>query len=137
MTSFKCVHFNEVIINHVGTDYSSDGNGRMKIASIISQLLIYNTYCGTHRATTTTNVRHRKQRETHLPLYEGLKMHGDGRQKKQIDNAHALGLSVFYYRVMEVNMLLVEQCASSMLKMKLLCQLIYDTMSLSQMMWTT
>lgn len=32
----------------------------------------------------------------------GLKLHGDGRQKKQINNANAFGISVSYNRVMEV-----------------------------------
>ena len=37
------------------------------------------------------------------PCMKGIKMHGDGRQKKRIDDSHALGLSVSYSsRVMEV-----------------------------------
>ena len=77
-------------------------SGRTKIACVISQQLIYNTYSGTHHTVKTTAIRHRKEHETPFPLYQGLKMHGDARQKKQIDKAHEFGLSVSYSRVMDV-----------------------------------
>ena len=77
-------------------------HGRAKIACSISQLLIYNTHSGTHHATKTNTIRHNREHETPFPLYQGLKMHGEARLKKQIDNAHELGLSVSYGRVMEV-----------------------------------
>ena len=37
-----------------------------------------------------------------FPLYQGLKMHGEARNKKQIESAHAFGLSVSYNHVMDV-----------------------------------
>ena len=43
-----------------------------------------------------------KDHETPFPLYQALKMHGYGRQKKQLENAHDFGLSVSYGRDMEV-----------------------------------
>ncbi len=53
---------------------------------------------------TTSTIRHGKDHETPFPLYQGLKMHGDARMKKQIENAHNFGLSVSYGRVMEVKL---------------------------------
>ena len=60
-------------------------------------------------------------------------------KKKQTDNARALGLSVLYDRLMDVKyaILLLEQWAIGMLKMELMCQLIYDTTSLLHTMSTT
>ena len=78
-------------------------HGRDKVSCTISQLLIYNIYGGTHHATKTNTIRHGKEHETPFLLYHGLIMHGDhARQKKQIENAHELGLSVSYDRVMNV-----------------------------------
>ena len=77
-------------------------HGKDKVACTISQLLIYNTYGGTHHAMKTNTIRHGKEHETPFLVYHGLNMHGDARQKKQIENAHELGLSVSYDRVMNV-----------------------------------
>ena len=76
-------------------------HGRDKVACTISQMLIYNTYGGTHNATKTNTIRHGKEHETPFLLYQGLKMHGDARPMKQIENAHELGLSVSYDRIMD------------------------------------
>lgn len=83
-------------------DMNAHIHGRVKIASTISQQLVYNTCSGTHHATKTDTIRHGKGHETPFVLYQGLKLHGDGRLKKQIENAHELGLSVSYGRVVEV-----------------------------------
>ena len=79
-------------------------HGRDNVACTISQLLIYNTYGDTHHghATQTNTIRHGKDHETPILLYQGLNMHGDARLKKQIENAHELGMSVSYDRVMDV-----------------------------------
>ncbi|KAL8577258.1 hypothetical protein ACOMHN_022446 [Nucella lapillus] len=84
----------------IGGDANLDA--REKIACNISQLLIYNTSKGTHHAVKTAAVRHNKERETPFPLYHGLKLHGNGRDKKQIGIHHEQGISVSYNRVMEV-----------------------------------
>ena len=74
-----------------------------KIACTISQLLTYNTvkYAS---SSDSTAIRHSKERETQFTLYHGIKLHGDARLKHQIQNAHRLGLSVSYDRVMEVKL---------------------------------
>ena len=76
---------------------------RAKIACTISQLLTYNTvkYAS---SSDSTAIRHSKERGTPFPLYHGIKLHGDARLKHQIQNAHSLGLSVSYDRVMEVKL---------------------------------
>lgn len=76
--------------------------GRTRIACAISQIVIYNTYHGTHHVSKTSTIRHRVEHETPFVLYKGLKMHGEARLKKQIENAHQVGMSVSYDRVMEV-----------------------------------
>ena len=44
----------------------------------------------------------RKERETPSPLYIGLKLHANSRQKDAIAIFHALGVSVSYDRIMDV-----------------------------------
>ncbi|KAL8566020.1 hypothetical protein ACOMHN_019462 [Nucella lapillus] len=76
--------------------------GRARVASVIGQQIIYNTCSGSHHDTKSSNIRHNKEHETPFPLYQGLKLHGQGRQKKEISNANAFGLSVSYSRVLEL-----------------------------------
>jgi len=76
--------------------------GRARVASVIGQQIIYNIYSGSHHPTKSSNIKHSKERETPFSLYMGLKLHGDGRQKKQISNANTFGIFVSYNRVMEV-----------------------------------
>ena len=59
---------------------------RAKVAymSIISQMLIYNTY-STHHNTKTTTIRNSKEHETPFLLYQGLNIHGDARLKIKTD----------------------------------------------------
>ena len=49
-------------------------------------------------------MRHTKERETPFPLYQGHKLHGQGRNKKQIEINHKQGISVSYKRVMDVKL---------------------------------
>lgn len=71
-------------------DNNEHAFGRAKIACIISQLLIYNTYSGTYHASQSDTIRHGKEREMPFLLYQGLKMHGEARLKKQIEKTHDL-----------------------------------------------
>ena len=89
---------------HVPEKRGGDSNldVREKIACNISQLLIYNACKGTHHDVKSAAVRHNKKRETPFPLYHALKLHGNGRNKQQIDIDHEHGISVSYNRVMEV-----------------------------------
>ena len=75
---------------------------RDKIACNISQLLIFNDVKGTYHTVNTPAVRHSNERETPFPLYRGLRLHGHGRDKKQIGIDKDHGISASYARVMEV-----------------------------------
>ena len=87
---------------------------RDKIACNISQLLIFNAVMGTYHTVNTPAVRHSKERETPFPLYRGLRLHGQGRDKKQIGIDKDHGISVSYGRVMEVKRGVVRAvCARS------------------------
>ena len=55
-----------------------------------------------HHAVKTAALRHCKERETPFPLFHGLKLHGYGWNKKEIEIDHEQGISVSYTHVMEV-----------------------------------
>jgi hypothetical protein len=46
--------------------------------------------------------RHSRQREPPLPVYIGLKVHGETRSKELVETLHALGVSIGYKRVLEI-----------------------------------
>ena len=74
--------------------------GRKRIANTIAQQIIYNSCTGSNYTKKSNNIRHNLDHETPFPLYMGLRLHGYGRQKQQINNANAFGISVSYKRVM-------------------------------------
>ena len=76
--------------------------GRARVANVIAQQIIYNTCGDSHHIRKPSSIRHNKEHETPFPLYQGLKLHGDGRQKTQINSANAFGISVSYNRVLDV-----------------------------------
>ena len=87
---------------------------RDKIACNISQLLIFNAVKGTYHTVDTPAVRHSNERETPFLLYRGLRLHGHGRDKKQIGIDKDHGISASYARVMEVKRGVVRAvCARS------------------------
>ena len=74
---------------------------RSNVASIISQLVVYNT---AKRSTPgTIAMRHSKHRETPFPLYVGLKLHTDAKLKHLITAFEGMGLSISYQRERELN----------------------------------
>ena len=72
---------------------------RMKVAYLISQLIITNS---SRRSSDASLLYQMKERETPFPLYIGLKLHSYDRMKTFIMTLHQYGLSVSYDRVMEV-----------------------------------
>ncbi|KAF4114423.1 hypothetical protein G5714_004646 [Onychostoma macrolepis] len=74
-------------------------SARVRVACTISQLICSNAAKQSSRALT---LYQRKERETPFPLYVGLKLHGNDRNKGIIKKFHALGISVSYERVMDV-----------------------------------
>ena len=77
-------------------------------------LLIFSAVKGTYHTVNTPAVRHSNERETPFSLYSGLRLHGHGRDKKQIGIDKDHGISVSYGRVMEVKRGVVRAvCARS------------------------
>lgn len=75
-------------------------------ATNLSQLIVYNTVKRQRVKEPTESydiTRHNLDRETMLPLYVGLLVHGKTRKKELVDALHDQGLSVSYRRVMDVS----------------------------------
>ena len=68
----------------------------------ISQLLQYNSSVRRRRG--STGVHHRKCKETPLPLYLAMMIHGRTRKRELIDILFQLGLPIPYDRVIEISM---------------------------------
>ena len=93
-------------------EFQAQTQGRARAANAIAQQIMYNTCSGSHHAIKSTNIRQNKDHETPFPLYQGLKMHGEGRKNKQINFfAHAFGTSVSYSRVMEIRRSIAQAVA--------------------------
>ena len=54
------------------------------------------------RLTTSDHLYQIRHRETRVTLYNGLKPHAKGRQKRSIQTSHSMGLPVSHARVIEV-----------------------------------
>ena len=90
------------LCGHVMVAGDANLDPRDKIACNISQLLIFNAVKDTYHTVNTPAVRHSNERETAFSLYRGLRLHGHGRDKKQIGIDKDHGISASYGRVMEV-----------------------------------
>ncbi len=78
---------------------ASSINARTRVACTISQLICSNAAKSSSQATTLYQSR---QRVMPFPLYVGLKLHVNDRQRQIIGFFHSAGISVSYDRVMEV-----------------------------------
>ena len=67
----------------------------------LAQLLQYNCFAKSKEGIQTQ--RHATDRETPLPIYIGLSIHGKGRKKELIESLHEQGLSISYKRVLEIS----------------------------------
>ena len=77
--------------------YGSDLKGEIsesQACNTISQLLLHNTK--KQKGASKSSGRHNYQREPPVPLYIGLNLHTQTRNKELIDNFEKLGLSVSY-----------------------------------------
>ena len=72
---------------------------RIRVALALSQLVISNAVNESSNAQHLYQVR---KRETPFPLYVGLKLHCQGRQKKFIKNLYNAGISVSHDRVIDL-----------------------------------
>lgn len=72
----------------------------------ISQLISFN--CVKRCSTSITDdskpaMRHNREREMPLPIYAGLKIHAETRNRGLIDTMNKMGLSISYDRVMSIS----------------------------------
>ena len=74
-------------------------SSRTRVAFTIPQLLISNT---AKRSTIAQNLQQRCDVKTPIPLYLGLALHAQDRQKRLIGELHQLVLTVFYSLIMDV-----------------------------------
>ncbi|KAF5283985.1 hypothetical protein FQA39_LY17183 [Lamprigera yunnana] len=80
-------------------DDKANISARIKVACTISWLIFSNS---TNQSSQAITLYQKKNREAPFPLYLGLKLHSNDRQKENIRTLHALVISVSYDRVMEV-----------------------------------
>ena len=98
---------------------SQSENPLSQIASSLSQLLVYNSRGQSHTA--SSNMRHSKERETPLPIYIGLNIHGKTRKRELIDEFFSLGLSISYDRVLAITTELANQSSQFYHEIGLVC----------------
>ena len=68
-------------------------SARIRVACVISQLICSNA---TKRCSEANTLYHARDKEIPLPLYLGLKLHFNDRQKEMINSFHSHGLLVPY-----------------------------------------
>ncbi|KAE8738915.1 hypothetical protein FOCC_FOCC015593 [Frankliniella occidentalis] len=70
------------------------------IVNSLSQIIRYHTV-KRKRASERTR-RHDRSKECPVPVYMGLKLYAETRQKKMVENAHKMGVSISYDRVQDI-----------------------------------
>lgn len=81
--------------------FNNPSEGNQPVLSI-AQLIHYNTYKKRRKSSTDT-IYHSKERETPLPVYLGLLVHGQTRKRDLVDSLFQLGLSISYDRLLEIS----------------------------------
>ena len=89
-----------------GQDISASESSQSQASSTISQLIYFNAKS---KCKEVSSQRHAKDHEPPLPIYLGLQIHTLTRSKALINSFYALGLSVNYKRVAELE----DQLASA------------------------
>ena len=81
-------------------DDQANNISRIRVACTISQMICSNATKHSSQ-TPTLYQRRERERDTPFPLYVGLKLHVNDRQKGNISTFHTLGMSVSYDQVMD------------------------------------
>ena len=81
-----------------GTNIKTEANYESQASLSLSQLLLFNSV--RQKKTSTTDNRHRRDREPPLPLFLGACVHSKTRSKDLVDTLYQMGLSVSYDRVL-------------------------------------
>ena len=71
-------------------------------AHSISQLLMFNSVKHTRSANATSSTHHSRDRESPLPIYIALKMHGLTRKRTLVDTFFILEMCVSYDRLLQI-----------------------------------
>ena len=92
----------QMILGGTNIEKQTENNKEVKSAAIsITQLLTFNAV--NHSRKSSNDVRHNVDQETRLPLYLGLLVHNKTRKQELIDILFKRGLSVSYYRVLQLS----------------------------------
>ena len=115
---------NEILDGTNITDQTDNEKGGTSAALVISQLLMFNSV--KHARTGDTKQRHNADKETplpNLPMYIGLAVHAQTRQRTLVDKLYRLGLSISYDRVMQISADLGNSVCSFYEREKVVCPL--------------
>ena len=91
-----------VILYRPNIERQTSNNTNYQAALSISQLLLYNSFVRRSNDLIKQE-RHSKSRETPLPIYVGLSIHGKTRSRDLVDTFYDLGLSISYDRVLAIS----------------------------------
>ena len=84
-----------------GTNIKNKSLKNYQSALSVAQILHFNSF--TKRGNSATAMYHNKDKETPLPVYVGLLIHGRTRKHELVDIFFQLGLSISYDRVLDIN----------------------------------
>ena len=77
-------------------------------AHSISQILVFNSVKHTRSANATSSKHHSRDRESPLPIYIAIKMHGVTRKKTLVDKFFSLGMCISYDRLLQITAYMAE-----------------------------
>lgn len=86
-----------------GTNIANRNDEKARQATVsVAQLLQFNSQLR-RRPTSSNSAYHIKDRETPLPIYLGLMVHGQTRKRELVDTLFSLGLSISYDTVLDIS----------------------------------
>ena len=93
----------KALISHClyGPNIKEQVKDESQIALSIAELLYFNSKKKDQKEV-STSFRHSKEREPPLPIYVSMMIHRETRSKKIINLIHSLGLSISYWRLLEI-----------------------------------
>jgi len=91
-------------------------------ALTVAQLLQFNS--STRRRASSTGIRHNTDKETPLPVYLGLLIHGQTRKRELVETLFHLGVSISYDRVLDISTNMATAAATQYEKDGVVCPLI-------------
>ena len=105
-----------------GTNIQNKHPEKCQAALSVAQLLQFNS--STRRRNSATGMRHSIDKETPLPVYLGLLIHGKTRKRELVDTFFQLGLSISYDRVLNISTTMATEATEQYQKDGVVCPLI-------------